>query len=339
MKIKENFSLKEYNTFGINVSAKYFVEFNSVDEIMEFLKIKKYKNVPKLILGGGSNILFTKDFDGIVIKINNKGIDILKKEKEFVFVRAAAGEVWNDFVKYCLEKNYGGIENLSLIYGNVGSGSVQNIGAYGVELKDVFHELKAINIETHEIKRFSRAKCKFGYRDSILKNELKNKFIVISSTFKLTSKNHLLFTKYGSIENELESMGVKKPDIYTISQAICSIRERKLPAPSEIGNGGSFFKNPFVDKNMFQYLQMKYPSIPYFEAKDNKIKIFAGWLIEQAGLKGMRIGDAGVHEEQALVLVNYGKAKGNEILDLAKKIQKTVFEKFKISMELEINVI
>ncbi|MDD5569750.1 MAG: UDP-N-acetylmuramate dehydrogenase [Bacteroidales bacterium] len=339
MEVKEKFSLKKYNTFGIDVSARYFVELNSVDEIMEFLKTEKFKKIPKLILGAGSNILFTKDFDGIVIKINNKGIDILRKEKDFIFIKAAAGEVWSDFVNYCLEKKYGGIENLSLIYGNVGSGAVQNIGAYGVEIKDTLHEINAVNIETHETKRFSKAKCKFGYRDSIFKSELKNKFIIISVAFKLTRNNHLLFTKYGSIEKELESMKVKEPDIFTISKAVCNIRKRRLPNPEEIGNGGSFFKNPFVDKNTFSYLQMKYPGIPYFEAKDNKIKIFAGWLIEQAGLKGIRIGDAGVHKEQALVLVNYGNAKGSEILELAKKIQKTVFEKFKISLELEINVI
>ena len=339
MEIKKDFSLKAYNSFGVDAKSKYFIEINTVDELKEFLKIKEYSCIPKLILGGGCNILFTKCFEGIVIKPNLKGIEIVDEKKDFTYVKAYAGEIWDDFISYCIINDFGGVENLSMIPGSVGGSPIQNIGAYGVELKDVFHELEAINIETGEIKKFNKADCKFGYRDSIFKRDLKNKYIILSVTLKLTKGKHFFITTYGNVEKELEEMNTNKLDILTISNAICNIRKRKLPDSNELGNAGSFFKNPYISYTEFEVLLKKFPSIPSFEGPGKKIKIPAGWLIEQSGWKEKRVGDVGVHEEQALVIVNYGNAKGSEIFDFAKKVQRSVFDKFRLDIEFEVNII
>lgn len=336
MKILENFSLKKYNTFGIDASSSFFTEVSSVDEIKEALL--KWKDSPRLILGGGSNILLTKDFPGIVIKINLKGIGIEKENKNFIYVKSAAGENWNEFVQYCVSRGYGGVENLSLIPGNVGAGPMQNIGAYGVELKDVFYELEALNIETLEIEKFNNAECKFGYRESIFKHEAKGKYIILSVTLKL-NKVPVFNTSYGAIEEELKAMNVHELSIAVISRAVCNIRKSKLPDPTQIGNAGSFFKNPVVSREKYEALQKEFPTIPGYKNSETEIKLAAGWLIEQCGWKGVTTGETGVHKKQALVLVNYGNAKGKEVYDLSQKILDSVKEKFGVLLEREVNII
>ena len=338
MKTKQNFSLKLLNTFGIDVKAKYFVELNSDEEILSFLSSRFLKNKQFLILGGGSNILFTNDFDGVVVKINSKGINIIKENEDFIYVDAKAGEVWQDFVDYCLENNYAGLENLSLIPGSVGAAPIQNIGAYGVELKDVFYQLTAINIQTGEIKKFNKEDCNFGYRSSIFKNKLKNKYIIKSVVFKL-SKKPVFNTKYGAIEDELKNMGIGKLNIQVISEAVSRIRKRKLPDIEEIGCAGSFFKNPVVSAEEFKNLKKDFIDIIAFQQPDETYKISAGWLIEQCGWKSKKIGNAGVYKNQALVLVNYGNSTGKEILELSCKIENSVFEKFNIRLNKEVNIL
>lgn len=338
MNIQENTSLKKYNSFGIDVSAKYFVECSSVNDFKEILSNQKYVDSEKLILGGGSNLLFTKDFNGIVLKNNLKGIELIKEDDNFFFVKVAAGEVWHEFVMYCIQHNYAGLENLSLIPGNVGASPMQNIGAYGVEIKDIFYELEALNIAEKTIQTFSNSDCKFGYRESVFKRILKNKFIITSVIFKLNKKAKFN-TSYGAINAELEKMGVKELSIQAISKAVCNIRGSKLPNPAEIGNAGSFFKNPEVVKSKFEFLQMRFPNIVGYELSTKNVKLAAGWLIEQCGWKGKTIGEAGVHKLQALVLVNYGNAKGNEIFDLSQKIVDSVKNKFGVELEREVNII
>jgi len=338
MQVKEKYSLKHLNTFGIDVMTKYFVGLDNDREIKKFLLNNPYKGLPLLILGGGSNILFTKDFDGVVLKVNTKGIEIIAEDFENVFVKAKAGEVWNDFVNFCVEKNYGGIENLAMIPGCVGASPIQNIGAYGVEMKDTFHQLEAINIHSGEIKKFTKAECTLEYRDSIFKNELKGQYIILSVTFKL-SKNPVVNISYGAIRKDFELMGIKSITIQEIRDAVCRIRLNKLPIPDEIANAGSFFKNYYISKKKFETLKNSYPDIPGFKTEHSCYKLASAWLIEQCGWKGKRIGDAGVHEKQALVLVNYGSAKGNEILKLANQIKNSVKEKFCIELETEVNII
>jgi UDP-N-acetylmuramate dehydrogenase len=338
MNIVKNISLKPYNTFGIDAKAKYFIEIFNEDELKEVLHYQDYQNLPRLILGGGSNILITQDFDGLVIKISIKGVKIISENDEDVLIEAGAGEVWHNFVLFCIEKNYGGIENLSLIPGLVGAAPIQNIGAYGQELKDVFVELRGISVETGETVLFSKNDCNFGYRDSIFKNELKDKFIITYVTLNL-SKKPKLNLEYGTVKTELEKLGYNHIGIKEVSEVICSIRRSKLPDPAEIGNAGSFFKNPEIKSESFNKLKEKFPDIVGYKLDGDKVKVAAGWLIEKCGWKGKRVGNTGAHAKQSLVLVNYGNAKGDEILKLSKEIKKSVLGKFGIELQEEVNII
>ena len=337
MKILENFSLQKINTFGIDASAKYFLEAGSVSDIQSYLNDKKISALPRLILGGGSNILFTKNFVGVILKNNIKGIELLKEDADHYYVKAGAGEVWHRFVMHCIKNNYAGVENLSLIPGSVGAAPIQNIGAYGVEQKEVFHELEAIDIVSKKLVTIGKMDCEFGYRDSIFKREAKGKFIITSVTFKLF-KQPKLNTSYGAIGQELEKMGVKDISIAAISQAVCNIRRSKLPDPEKIGNAGSFFKNPVVGNEKYEALKKDFPNISAY--KDNAgMKLAAGWLIEQCGWKGKQVGNTGVHKDQALVLVNYGNANGSEVFELSGKILQSVKEKFGVELEREVVIV
>ncbi|MCX2836717.1 UDP-N-acetylmuramate dehydrogenase [Salinimicrobium sp. MT39] len=337
MKMQSDISLKPYNTFGIDVKARNFVEVTSVEELREVLKNTYASEL--FILGGGSNMLLTKDVQKTVVYINLKGIEILEENKNDVLVKAMAGENWHEFVLYCIDHSFGGLENLSLIPGKVGTAPIQNIGAYGVELKDSFESCTALDIQTLQLKTFTKEECHFGYRDSIFKNEAKGKYIITSVSFRLSKNNHKLNTTYGSIDQFLEDKGVKTPTIANVSEAVISIRQSKLPNPKELGNSGSFFKNPVVSKEVLQKLQQQYPEIPFYEVDGQQVKIPAGWLIDHAGLKGYREGDAGVHTRQALVLVNYGNATGLDILQLAEKIQQKILDMFGIEISPEVNII
>ncbi|NNC49799.1 MAG: UDP-N-acetylmuramate dehydrogenase [Flaviramulus sp.] len=337
MQILQNISLKPYNTFGIDVLAKHFVSVTNIDDLKNILKLKEFSN--KLILGGGSNMLLTKDYNGLVIHINMKGVEIVSDNGDTVWVKAHAGENWHQFVLWCIENNYGGIENLSLIPGNVGTAPIQNIGAYGVELKDVFDSCEAISLESNEIQIFTKSECDFGYRNSIFKQDKKRKFIITSVIFKLTKGQHKLNINYGAITSQLEASNIKKPSIKDVSNAVIAIRESKLPNPKEIGNSGSFFKNPVISNSQFKTLAENFNDLPSYPISESEVKIPAGWLIEKAGFKGKRLGNYGVHKNQALVLVNYGGAKGEEILNLSKLIQKTVKRLFNISIEAEVNIL
>lgn len=344
MKIEENKPLDDLNTFGITVGAQYFAEVNSVEEFRELMQTEVYKTNKKLILGGGSNILFTDCVYGIVVKNSIKGISVVKETETEVIVSANAGEVWHEFVLWCIERNYAGIENLSLIPGLVGAAPMQNIGAYGVEIKDVFQELEAINIESGETVKFNLNDCEFGYRESVFKNKCKNKFFIDSVTFKLTKLSspkavYKFKTDYGDIKNTLSEMRAYELSIKAVSDAVIKIRNSKLPNPKELGNAGSFFKNPSISKTQFDELVLKYPVMPSYPQKDGSIKIPAGWLIEQCGWKGKVVGNTGSHKSQALVLVNYGNATGKEIWNLALEIQKSVKEKFGIEIMPEVNVV
>ena len=333
MKIQQNISLKSYNTFGIHANAKRFVSVNSVKELREIISSEK----DLFLLGGGSNILLTGDVEKLVIHLNTKGIIVNDFDENEVLITAEAGENWHELVLWCVSQNYGGLENLALIPGNVGTSPIQNIGAYGVEIKDVFQQLEAMDIETGKTKIFTNADCDFGYRNSVFKNELKGKYIIVNVSFKLTKKNHNINISYGAIKDLLTD--TKNPSIKEIADAVIAIRQSKLPNPKEIGNSGSFFKNPVINTYLCKELSKKYPEIPHYMISENEIKIPAGWLIEQCGFKGKRFGDAGVHEKQALVLVNYNNATGKEIYGLAQKIQQKVMENFKISLEIEVNII
>lgn len=335
MNIQENISLKKYNTFGINVNAKRFVSVNSLYELKNILK--EEQNV--FIISGGSNMLLTKDIEELVIHLNLKGISIDSENDNSVYLTVNTGENWHDFVLWCISLNYGGLENLSLIPGNVGTCPIQNIGAYGVEVKDTITKVEALEIETGKLVIFSNEECEFGYRNSIFKNQAKGKYIITSVSFELTKKNHALNTSYGAIEQELASKNITKPNIKNISDAIISIRQSKLPDPKKIGNSGSFFKNPVISLCHFEKLKSKFPEIPHYIISESSIKIPAGWLIEQSGFKGKRFGDYGVHEKQALVLVNYGNATGKNIYQLAQSIQNTIKSKFSINLEIEVNII
>lgn len=335
-KISENISLRPYNTFGIDARAKYFAAFRDIDELSEL--VTRNSKPATLVLGGGSNILFTKDFDGLVLKNEINGIELLHEDEEYVYVRAGAGENWHQFVLYCISRNWAGLENLSLIPGNVGASPMQNIGAYGVELEDVFFSLEAFHLEERKIFLFSKNDCEFGYRNSVFKNRYKNQFAICSVTFRLR-KQPVFKTSYGAINEELEKMGVKNLSIQAISQAVINIRSSKLPDPKVIGNAGSFFKNPEISLDKCQELQSQFPGIIAYPSGNNKMKLAAGWLIEQCGWKGQRKGDAGCHERQALVLVNYGNAKGQDILDLSDEILQSVKKKFGVALEREVNIL
>lgn len=337
MDIKKDFSLKPYNTFGIDAKAKFFVQAKTVVELREILLFNEYPN--KFILGGGSNMLLINDVDALVVHIAMKGITVISENEHHAVVKVMAGENWHDMVLWTLAQGYGGLENMSLIPGNTGTAPVQNIGAYGVELKDNFVSCEALEKATNTLKTFSKNDCEFGYRESFFKNDGKEQYIITSVTFKLSKTNHKLNTSYGAIEEELAKENIKNPTITDVSNAVIAIRNSKLPNPKEIGNSGSFFKNPVVDQNTFQQFALKNPAAPFYKISETAYKIPAGWLIEQCGFKGKRFGDAGVHTKQALVLVNYGSATGKEILELAHTIIRAVDEKYNISITPEVNLI
>ena len=337
MEILSNISLKQYNTFGIDVKAKHFVSVKSVEELKSVLNLEAFPE--KFILGGGSNMLLTKDVDVLVIHLDFKNIEITSKNEDTVNVKVATGENWHDFVLWCLEHNFGGIENLSLIPGNVGATPIQNIGAYGVELKDVFVSCEALHINTQKVRIFTKEECKFEYRNSIFKQDLKGKYVILNITLELTNKDHKINTSYGAITEELKKMKVESPSIQDVSNAVITIRESKLPNPKVIGNSGSFFKNPIISKSHFNTLKINFPEIPSYSVSEENIKIPAGWLIEHLGFKGKRFGNYGVHNKQALVLVNYDDAKGEDIFKLSQLIQSTVKRIFDINLELEVNII
>ena len=335
MYFQENYSLKNLNSFGINVSAKYFTGFKNTNELAEILATA---NENKLILGGGSNILFTKNFNGLVLKNEIEGIEIIKEDEKYVYVKAGAGVGWHPFVLYCIENNFAGAENLSLIPGSVGASPMQNIGAYGVELKNIFYELEAFHINDKNLIVFTNKDCEFGYRESIFKNKFKGEFVITSVTFRL-NKFPVFNTSYGAIETELQKMGVQSPSIKSISDAVISIRKSKLPDPKIIGNAGSFFKNPTIKNIDFENLKKEYPAIVGYAVGLEETKLAAGWLIEKAGFKGYRLNDAGCHEKQALVLVNYGNATGGEILHVSEKIINAVKLMFNVSLQREVNIV
>lgn len=335
--LQRNTLLKTHNTFGINASASFFARFKSEEELLVLLK--ENKNHELFILGGGSNILFTKNFEGLVLKNEIKGFNILQESDKSVLVEAGAGMNWHEFVLKCLDFNFGGVENLSLIPGNVGASPMQNIGAYGVEIKDVFEYLDAIHIKTGTLKRFTNKDCAFGYRESIFKNKVKGEYIISRVGFRLT-KEHVINTSYGAINKELENQNILNPNIKDVSNAVIAIRKSKLPDPNKIGNAGSFFKNPIIPLATLTVLQEKYPSVPNYPAGAESVKLAAGWLIEQAGWKGKTFNESyGVHKNQALVLVNYGNATGNEILNLSNLIINDVKEKFGVQLEREVNIL
>lgn len=337
--IKQNISLKPFNTFGIDVKTKYFTSFQSVSDLDIIFQNENLKYLQRLVLGGGSNMLLVNDFDGLVLKNDMKGIRVVEEKGNEVWVTVQGGENWHEFVLWCLSQNFGGVENLSLIPGTVGASPIQNIGAYGVELKDVFHQLTAYNIEKNQVEIFNTEDCGFGYRESIFKKTVKGRYILLSVTFKLTTQNHNVNINYGAIQNVLLKKQIKKPTIQDISKAIIEIRSSKLPDPAEIGNSGSFFKNPEITTENFKILKNKFSNIIGYDLPNGKVKVPAGWLIEQCGWKGKKVGNTGAYAKQALVLVNYGNATGEEVWALALDIKQSVMDKFGIEITPEVNVI
>ena len=333
--IQTNKNLKEYNTFGISVKAEKFAVFSSIEELKQILSFRNDKKL--LVLGGGSNLLLTKDFDGLVIKNEIKRFEVIEETSSEVIVESGAGENWHEFVLSCIDKGFGGIENLSLIPRSVGASPMQNIGAYGVEIKDVFESLSAFHIASGEIHYFDKTKCEFGYRESIFKNKVKGEYIILTVTFRLT-KNPTINSSYGAINEQLKVMGIQAPSIKELSAAVIAIRQSKLPDPKIIGNAGSFFKNPTVEIALLEQIQKNYPDIPNYPALNGR-KLAAGWLIEKAGWKGRTFDNYGVHKLQALVLVNYGNCTGQEIFDLSSQIIQDVFEKFGVLLEREVNIL
>ena len=337
IRVQENASLKDFNTFGIEATARHFVSVRSIDELREAVLLNDYPN--KFILGGGSNILIAAPIEALVIHMDIKGIKTLWEDDEKITLKVMAGEIWHPFVQWTIEQGYGGLENLSLIPGQVGTAPIQNIGAYGVEVKDVFLECEAMSLETGKMKTFSRSDCDFGYRDSYFKKEGKGKFVITSVSLVLSKNDHRINTEYGAIQAELTKRGITEPGIKAVSEAVIAIRNSKLPDPEVLGNSGSFFKNPVISEVSYSELLRKEPEIPGYALKDGTVKVPAGWLIEQCGFKGYREGDAGVYEKQALVLVNHGNASGTSLLALAKEIQSAVFKRFNIRIDPEVNII
>lgn len=337
MIVHEHFSLKNYNTFGIDATARFFVEVTSIEELQDILGNHDYDR--KIIIGGGSNMLLSDYIEALFIHVDLKGKKIISESANSVQVKVMAGENWHDMVMWTLENNFGGLENMSLIPGNTGTAPIQNIGAYGVELKDCFVSCEAIRIENQELITLTKEECKFGYRDSFFKNEGKDQFVITSVTFSFTKKDHKINSGYGAIEQQLEKEAINNPTIKDISNAVIAIRQSKLPDPKVLGNSGSFFKNPIVDNEIFEEFTRKNPEAPFYKVSDEFYKIPAGWLIEQCGFKGKRFGDAGVHKNQALVLVNYDNATGKDILNLAAKIIDAVKTKFHIEISPEVNLI
>jgi len=338
MEILENQSLKKYNTFGVDASAKFFARFGSAEELRDFIVSDSYRHDPKLILNGGSNVLFTRDFDGVVMKVEINGINVTEEDNDHVLVKAGAGVSWNDFVDHCIEQGWGGLENLTMIPGNVGAAPVQNIGAYGVEQKDCFCSLEAMDMNTGEIKTFGKHACRFGYRQSIFKQEFKGRYVVLSVTYKL-SKYPEFNLKYGSIEHELNAMDISEVDLKSVRDAIRRIRAAKLPDPEFVGNAGSFFKNPVITKSRFYKISDSFPHVSAFPVDKTHYKLSAGWLIESLGWKGRQRGDAGVWHTQALVLVNYGNATGKQIYELAGDISDSVYDAYQIRLEPEVHIV
>jgi len=336
MQIQENILLTPFNTFGIAARARWFARFSDIDTLTSL--VNTHPTVPPLVLGGGSNILFTGNFGGLILKNELKGIEVVKEDADFVYVKCGAGENWHQFVLYCIERNLGGVENLSLIPGNMGASPMQNIGAYGVEIKDVFHSLEAFHLHDENVVTFFNKDCDFGYRESVFKRRYKGEFVILTVTCKLR-KQPVFNTSYGAITQELEKAGVQTLSVKAISDAVISIRRSKLPDPAIIGNAGSFFKNPLVTAAQFAALKEKYPAIIGYPDSNGYVKLAAGWLIEQCGWKGYRRGDAGCHALQALVLVNYGNASGEEILALSTDIMRSVQEKFNVPLEREVNIV
>lgn len=336
MQVLENFPLKDLNTFGVAANARYYAAFDSIGSLNDILS--KYPGQPLLILGGGSNVLLTKDFDGLVLKNDIRGIRKVSEDAEFVYVKAGAGENWHQFVLYTIEHGWGGLENLSLIPGCVGASPMQNIGAYGVEIKDVFEQLTAFHLNERSNYTFRAQACEFGYRESVFKRKYKGQFVIADVTFKLR-KQPVLNTSYGAIASELKARGIEHPTIRDVSDVVISIRQSKLPDPNETGNAGSFFKNPSITIPQFDELKKKYPDMVAYLNPDGTMKLAAGWLIEQAGWKGYRQGDAGVHARQALVLVNHGQATGAEIVALSEQIIASIKEKFGVELEREVNIV
>lgn len=335
--IEENVSLRPFNTFGIEATAKHYVAVQSLDALREALLLPGFPE--KFILGGGSNILITRPIEALVIHMNIKGIMILWEDEGSVTLKVMAGEVWHPLVMWTIEQGYGGLENLSLIPGQVGTAPIQNIGAYGVELKDVFVSCEAMSLETGTMRTFSSEDCQFGYRDSYFKNEGKGKFVITSVVLQLTKKDHKISTSYGAIREELKRKSITAPGIREVSEAVIAIRQSKLPDPAVLGNSGSFFKNPVIPEKAYAEILKKYPDAPGYPLENGDVKVPAGWLIERCGLKGIRDGDAGVYEKQALVLVNHGKATGAALLALSEKIQSGVKEKFGIEIQPEVNIL
>ncbi|PCE63467.1 UDP-N-acetylmuramate dehydrogenase [Sediminicola luteus] len=337
MQIQENVSLKDYNTFGIDVTARYFISVSKPEEVKKVLDLKGYPEL--FLLGGGSNMLLTQDLERLVVHLNLKGISVQEKGNDKVWITAMAGENWHDFTQWALAQDYGGIENLSLIPGNIGTAPIQNIGAYGVELKDVFVSCTVMDRATGEIRTLTKSDCQFGYRDSLFKKEAKDQYIILSVCLELTQKNHRKHTTYGAISAALRARNIDNPSIQDVAEAVIGIRRQKLPDPKEIGNSGSFFKNPILSKTEFEQFSKQHTAAPFYALDDGNYKIPAGWLIEASGLKGFTKGKAGVHKNQALVLVNYGGATGNDIWEMAQYVQHTVIEKFGIKLVPEVNII
>lgn len=338
--IQSHVSLKSYNTFGIDAKARYWVEIDTEEQLRTLFQVSEFLAAPKLILGGGSNLLFTRDFEGLVIKMSIQGIKVVREDASHVFVKAGAGVNWHQLVLFCVQNGYAGIENLSLIPGTTGAAPMQNIGAYGVEIEQVFDHLEAVDIQTGETRIFNHAECRFGYRESVFKHEARGKYIISSVTFRL-NKQPVFHIEYGAIRETLATMGVSEDNlsIKAISEAVIRIRRSKLPNPAEIGNAGSFFKNPEISKDDYARLKTEYPTLPGYPTGDLTMKVPAGWLIEQCGWKGKHIGPAGVHSKQALVLVNHGGATGAEILNVAHQVQQSVEDRFGIRLNPEVNIV
>lgn len=338
MKVLENTSVKHLNTFGIEVKTRYLASFSDADTLSEHLSDPRFDELPKTVLGGGSNVLFTEDYPGVILKNEVKGTEVVKDDGDTVLLRAGAGENWHQFVLHTLDRGLYGLENLSLIPGNVGASPMQNIGAYGTEIKDVFHSLEAYEISTGTVHTFDAAACRFGYRESVFKRALKDKYVIINVTFAL-SRTPRVNTRYGAVTAELEKAGISDPTPKDVSDAVIRIRRSKLPDPAELGNAGSFFKNPVVPTVLFERLKEKWPDIPNYPAGDGQVKLAAGWLIEKTGRKGKRIGNCGMHKLQALVLVNYGGATGREVYDLSSAVKQDVFDMFGVELEREVNIL
>jgi UDP-N-acetylmuramate dehydrogenase len=335
---QSNIDLKPWNTFGISVRAKWMVTCTSIADLREVIEDDRWKTLPRLVLGGGSNVLFTQDFDGVVLVNRLQGIRCVAEEGDQVLVEAAAGEVWHSFVLNCIQNQWAGVENLSLIPGSVGACPIQNIGAYGVEIKDVFEKLEAVHTETGELRSFDKLACQFGYRDSLFKNAEKGKWIITAVTFRL-SKTPKWNIQYGDIQKELERLGYSEPSLVGVSQAVMNIRQSKLPDPKVLGNAGSFFKNPVIDSSLYQSLLEEFPTMPSYPAGEGKVKVPAGWLIEHSGWKGHRAAHCGVNEKQALVLVNFGEATGNEVYALSTEIVNDIAARYRITLEREVNIL